>query len=52
MAATNGRLPTMTALMEPLLRRLCTTNRFRPTGGVISAASTRMMMTIPSQIGS
>src|SRR5690606_18561127 len=50
--STKGRLPFMTAFMLPLVRRLCTTNRFRPTGGVINAASTRMMMTMPSQTGS
>ncbi|CFO12266.1 Uncharacterised protein [Bordetella pertussis] len=42
----------MTAVIEPLLRRLCTTNRFRPTGGVMRAASTSTMIRMPSQIGS
>ena len=42
----------MTSFSEPLLRRFCTTNRFRPTGGVTSAVSTNKIIMMPNQIGS
>src|SRR5688500_18259588 len=47
-AATNGKEPAITSFIDPPLRRFCTTNRLSPTGGVISAASTSTMTTIPN----
>src|SRR3546814_5629410 len=51
-ASTKGTEPAITSFSVPLVRSDCTTKRLRPTGGVISAISIMMMMTIPNQTGS
>src|SRR5438876_11846650 len=49
---TKGAAPTITSFSAPLPRTPCTMNRLTPTGGVIIAASTRMMIMIPNHTGS
>src|SRR5690606_40909028 len=48
----NGRLPTTTSRNSPVFRSDWTTNRLTPIGGVIIAASLRIMKTTPNQTGS
>src|SRR3546814_3019580 len=52
LATTKGSEPLITSRIWPRLRTPCTTNRLRPTGGVIRAVSSSTIIRIPNHTGS